>query len=284
MYLKLAFYPWPLLIHYEMSLQSLTVNWPYVLAAAVLGVATAVLVWRRQTAGFLLACVYLILAPTHLVPIPTEMAAERRMYLPLAALVTLVVMGMFVLIRTVAERRAPSANSFFRGRRLKGAAVAVVLVFTLVYAVASAQRVGMYREPIVLWEDVVVDQPGSHLAQYGLATELAAVRRTAEAIEHYREAVRANPDFAEARYGLGLSLAQTGHYDESVVHLREAARLKPDACKLRNNLGVVLFTAGRYSEAIVEFEKTLALRPDFVEAQENLNRARQASVLPQRAE
>jgi tetratricopeptide (TPR) repeat protein len=284
MYLKLAVYPWPLLIHYEMSLQSLAANWPYVLAAAALGVATAVLVWRRQPAGFLLACDYLILAPTHLVPIPTEMAAERRMYLPLAALVALLVTGVFVSIRAIAERSSTDPKSFFRGRRLIGVGVVVVLIFALVYALASSQRVGMYREPIALWEDVVARQPGSYVAQHGLATELAAVRRTAEAIEHYRAAVRAKPDYARAQYGLGLALAQTGQYDESVVHLREVVRLKPDAYKLRNNLGVVLFTGGRYSEAIVEFEKTLALRPDFVEAQENLNRARQASVLPKRAE
>ncbi len=284
MYLKLAFYPWPLLIHYEMSLKSLAANWPYVLAAIALGVVTAGLVWRRNAAGFLLACVFLILAPTHLVPIPTEMAAERRMYLPLAALVALVVIGAFVLITAARQRSMPSPNSFFRGRRLTTAGFAMVIVFALVYAVASAQRVALFNEPIALWEDVVADQPESHLAQYGLATSLAAVRRTAEAIEHYRVAVRVNPTFAEAQYGLGLSLAQTGHYDESIEHLQEVVRLKPAAYQIRNNLGVVLFTAERYPEAIAEFEKTLAIKPDFVEAQDNLNRARRASVLPQRAE
>jgi Flp pilus assembly protein TadD len=49
---------------------------------------------------------------------------------------------------------------------------------------------------------------------------------------------------------------------------------------MRNNLGVMLYTAGRLPEAIAELEKTLELDPDFTEARNNLNRARQANVLP----
>jgi hypothetical protein len=46
----------------------------------------------------------------------------------------------------------------------------------------------------------------------------------------------------------------------------------------------VLFTASRYPAAIAEFEKVLELQPNFTEARENLNRARQAGVLPKKAE
>src|SRR5262249_16765780 len=91
MYLKLAAYPFPLMIHYELKVHPLAENWPSVLAAVAATMATLWLLWRRNAIGFVFAAVLLILAPTHLVPIPTEMAAERRMYLPLAALVALVV-------------------------------------------------------------------------------------------------------------------------------------------------------------------------------------------------
>ncbi len=283
MYLKLAIYPSPLVIHYELPLRSFGENWGYVAATVALAVLTLALLWRRKAAGFLLACVFLILAPTHLVPIPTEMAAERRMYLPLAALVAMVVVGEFAL---AARFLSPSAANVGRptGGRAKLLAVAVVLVLAAAYGVASAQRLAMYQAPVKLWQDAVDNQPDNPTAQQGLASALAADRRLEEAIGHYRAALRSKSDNAQLHYGLGLALAHLGQLDEAVEHLQTVVRLKPDAYKLRNNLGVVLFTAGRLPEAIAEFEKTLELRPDFAEARDNLNRARRASVLPKKSQ
>ena len=263
MYLRLALYPWPLLIHYESSYQPLAVNWFYVLVVAVLAAGTAVLVWRRRPAGFLLSCVFLILAPTHLVPIPTEMAAERRMYLPLAALVALVVVGVFALIGRIAANSARDGDIQATRRRLVAFCGAAVLLLAVVYGVASAQRAELFREPIALWEDVVAQQPRSYVAHQALATALGSADRLNEAIDHYRLAIRYKPDYAEAHYGLSLTLAQVGRFDDSIAEMQAAVNLKPKAVRLRNNLGVMLYTAGRLPEAIAEFEKTLELRARF---------------------
>ncbi len=111
LYLKLAVWPWPLVISYELPLNdTLSAAWPWLLAASVLVVATAVLLWRRRAAGFVGACVLIILSPTLLVPIVREVAAERRMYLPLAALVAWVFCGGYLLLRTAAEALAGGWN------------------------------------------------------------------------------------------------------------------------------------------------------------------------------
>ena len=83
LYLKLIVWPWPLVIHYEFPyLHSLADAWPWFLPAALLGLATLVLVYRRTATGFTWAAALLVLLPTLTVPIITEIAAERRMYLP----------------------------------------------------------------------------------------------------------------------------------------------------------------------------------------------------------
>jgi len=272
MYLKLAVWPSPLVIHYELPVEAIGVNWMYVAATAALAAVALVLLWRRQAAGWLLACVFAILAPTHVIPIVTEIAAERRMYLPLSALVVLVVVGSYWLLQ-IAGRRTGARWSL----RTVGALAALVAV---VYSIASVRRVETYHDPVALWQENVVRQPYNHVAQLNLAVALSAAGSPQDALTHYREAVRAKPDFVEGRYRLGLALAAGGQFDEAIRELREVVRQKPDAYRIRNNLGVVLFTAGRLPEAIAEFEKTRELRPDFVEARENLNRARQQSVLP----
>jgi tetratricopeptide (TPR) repeat protein len=277
MYMKLAIWPAPLVIHYALpQLETFATAWPYVAAVASLAAVTFVLLWRRQPAGWLLACVFAILAPTHLVPIATEIAAERRMYLPLAALVALAVIGSFWLLERVSTRTQA-------GWPLKVVGTLAVLL-SVAYGIGAARRIATFHDPVALWRENVELQPYNHVAQMNLASVLAATGNSQDAIEHYRAGVRAKPDFVEGRYHLGLALAAAGRLDEAITELREVVRRQPDAYKIHNNLGVVLFSARRLPEAIAEFEKSLELRPDFVEARENLNRARQQSVLPKAAQ
>ena len=62
-------------------------------------VAVTVLAVVKRPAGFAGAVFFLTLAPTSsLLPIPTEVAAEHRMYLPLAAVIALTLTAAFGLI------------------------------------------------------------------------------------------------------------------------------------------------------------------------------------------
>jgi hypothetical protein len=101
-YLKLAFWPHPLVFDYGteiLATDPLAVA-PYalILAAILVGVVIA---WRRSPmAGFLGAWFFLILAPTStVVPIAEQPMAESRMYLPLAAVVVLVTLLGYALGR-----------------------------------------------------------------------------------------------------------------------------------------------------------------------------------------
>ena len=66
------------------------------IAVIALGVVVLVLLARRRHAGFLGAWCFITLAPTSsIVPIATEVGADRRMYLPLAGLVVLLVLSAY---------------------------------------------------------------------------------------------------------------------------------------------------------------------------------------------
>ena len=265
MYLKLAFYPWPLLIHYEMPL-------------AVAGGELAVCAGGDRVGGRdCRACLAqaaggLSVGMCVFDPRPDASGADShrdgcRTPHVLAARGAGRAGGDWRVCTDSARCRAnaQSPNSFFGGRRLVTAArrsgvAGLILVYARRRALSAS---AMFREPIVLWEDVVAAQPGSHLAQQGLATELAAVRRTRGS---HRTLSRGGPRQTRLRRSSIWSrpvAGSDGQLDESIVHLREVVRLKPDAYKLRNNLGVVLFTAGRLPEAIAEFEKTLELAARF---------------------
>src|SRR5439155_17727388 len=95
-YLRLAIWPRSLVLAYGTPQPVTLVDvLPYALVVLALLAATAVALWRRPALGFLGAWFFVTLAPTStIVPIATEVGAERRMYLPLVAVVTIVVAGV----------------------------------------------------------------------------------------------------------------------------------------------------------------------------------------------
>ena len=154
-YLRLCFWPHPLVIDYS--------NWPiarslresFVSAMVVILLIGATL-WafrRRPWVGFLGAWFFLILAPTSsFIPILGEVAAERRMYLPLAAVVTLVVAGIW---RIVAELRGNDAV-VLPAQRL---AIGILIVDVLLLGWLTVRRNGDYRTEVSIWRDTAGNLP-----------------------------------------------------------------------------------------------------------------------------
>ena len=156
LYLKLAVWPWPLVIHYDMPLfESWQAAWPWLAATGVAGLLTLALLAKNTAAGFLLACVPLILAPTLVVPITTEVAAERRMYLPLAALVVLVTVGGYAVMQRIHRSSSASLDGRHGNNFAARLAIAIAVVLLLVYAVLSTRRLHVYRDEIALWQDTL---------------------------------------------------------------------------------------------------------------------------------
>jgi superkiller protein 3 len=57
---------------------------------------------------------------------------------------------------------------------------------------------------------------------------LTELGRLPEAVTHYREALRLNPDNPEACFNLGVALLKQGQKEEAIQQLQQALKLKPD--------------------------------------------------------
>ena len=97
-YLKLSVWPRPLLFDYGPDTVPITLAIiPDAIFVGLLGLATLVALWRWPKIGFLGAWFFAILAPTlSIVPVATQVVAEHRMYLPLAAVLTAVALSGYV--------------------------------------------------------------------------------------------------------------------------------------------------------------------------------------------
>jgi tetratricopeptide (TPR) repeat protein len=279
LYLKLCVWPFPLVIHYEIPyLRTIADAWPWVLPIALLALLTLWLLWRRLAAGFALAWVFAVLLPTLVVPIITEVAAERRMYLPLAALVTLMVVGAYQL-----ARRASARGAVPTGDPTLSVALIFAALVASVCSVATARRLSVYNIPISLWQDAVARQPEDPVVRNNLGMVLVGAGRPREASPHLEAAVRFDPGSPHSQSRLAFALIGAGRAQEALPHLEEAMRIKPDDSGTLDNLGFALIALGRPQDALGPIERALELEPDSAEAHNNLGIALTNIGRPQEA-
>jgi len=97
--------------------------------------------------------------------------------------------------------------------------------------------------------------------------------KTREAIEHYRQALRLQPDLVEAHNDLAMALVQLGQFQEAIDHWQRALQIKPDFAKAHYNLGMAFAQSGRMRDAMDQWELALRFQPDFPEPHYDLGAA-----------
>jgi tetratricopeptide (TPR) repeat protein len=94
-----------------------------------------------------------------------------------------------------------------------------------------------------------------------LGLALASLRRWADALDAFREAVRLNPADADALYNMGLMLNLLRRHEEALAAYSSAVRLKPDYANAWGNLGMTAYLLGRHSESVEAFERVRSWCP-----------------------
>jgi tetratricopeptide (TPR) repeat protein len=262
-YLRLAVWPSPLVADYGLTVPvTLSAVWPWVVVVLVLLVATLWL-WRRRPAlAYVATWFWVTLAPSSsVVPIVTELGATRRMYLPLMAVVVLMVLAA----RWGATRVVPLLTG-------PAGAAALVAATALALVTVSASRAVDYQDPVRIWTTVLAARPHGR-AHHNLGIALAAAHRDDEALAHYRTAAETLP---EARYSLGYMLAARGDDRAAVTELREFLARTPDdasAPLAHRLLGLVLTRQGDAAGAVAAYEQAVGQRPNDEVARRGLAEA-----------
>jgi protein O-mannosyl-transferase len=258
-YLQLSIWPHPLVLDYGTeAVRNVGEVWLQGVLILSLLAATVWALWRRPVFGFLGAWFFVILAPSSsFVPLTTQPIAEHRMYLPLASVVILAVIGGARLTR-----------------RARGLVFGLgVGALALALSQGTFSRTQDYRTEESIWMDTVAKEPSNARGYASMGQVRVREKRWAEAADFYAVAVRLRPDYADAHNDYANVLDQLERRAEGLEHHAIAARLKPEDGDIDFNWAQALSAAGRGEEARVRFERVVRREPDRVEGWFGLSEA-----------
>lgn len=234
-YIHLSLWPAKLCIDY---------GWPIVkdwsqLALPILIVVTllAITVWgliRNFSWSYLGVWFFGILAPTSSFVPFKNLIFEHRMYLPLAALILLFVITVYICFQYAAKRLHLSSESSagtIKERFMRYIPAIFMITILAALTLRTLYRNVDYQNPVLIWKKAIDVAPHNPRAYSNLGFSFHRQGRLDEAANYYRQSLRLKPtklDQAIANSNLGSILTAQGKFDEAIEHYKEALRLEPD--------------------------------------------------------
>jgi tetratricopeptide (TPR) repeat protein len=254
-YVRLTLWPTSLVVNYGWPLSlRLKDVWPQALFVLGLFVATLWALWKRPVAGFVGAWFFLTLAPTSSVmPIATEVGAERRMYVPSMALFAGGVIAIVLLADRVAVHHRLRRWTLILGWTALTALVVVLFVGTV-------RRNREYQSPLRLAQTAVERWPSS-VGEHVLGMEWLFAGNTREARRHFERAV---PGAPRAYYSLATVEFDDRQWDAAVRDFLTFLAVEPrlyEAISARLYLAQALEHTGQWQAAINQCRLVLTMHP-----------------------
>ncbi len=224
-----------------------------IVLAVVAGLVIAA--WRRSSTrwlAFLGGLFFLLLAPSSsIVPINTEIAAERRVYLALAP----VIVALVIACEWAWTRYAPATRT-----RVKEF---IVVAIAVIFATLTFRRSAMYVDPASLWADAAARVPTNARAFDNLAA--ADIRgphpNLARDDSLAAHAIALDSTFVPSwarRAGIAIS---EDRLEDAKRLLHHALSIKPDEWSSMEQLGRVYNALGQADSAIVTLRRVVTNSP-----------------------
>jgi tetratricopeptide (TPR) repeat protein len=252
LYLKNAVWPASLALFYPHPENIAAWKW---IGALVLLAVISVAVWKQSSSRpFLLVgwCWFLVtlLPVLGIVQVGGQAMADRYAYVPL--------MGIFVA--AVWLVRIPAGN------------VPRLVIVTAVLGALSLvtwRQLGFWKTNHDLWSHTLDVTKNNLIAEDKLGSALQAIGSQDEAMVHFANALRLDPQDALANFSMGADLQWHGHPADAVLHYEIAIRQSRDARLLADtyqNLATDYMQMGDESRARESFLQALNANPALITA------------------
>lgn len=222
----------------------------FVIVLAIFLAGTIWALFRKPWLGFLGAWFFVILAPSSSIMPINDLVFEHRMYLSLAALAVLFVVGGHALLREVKELQQQPFLPYLE----LGLAGLIILVLTW----RTWDRNHDYRTEVSIWQDTVDKAPTNFRANQNLGAELAKQGKLDEAANYLTKAVKLRPVDPVSQADLGVVRKNQGRFVEAYEHLYTAVLFEPNQATALDQLGLVCFQLNKLDKAESFIQRSLS--------------------------
>ncbi|MGE0445238.1 MAG: hypothetical protein AB7P99_08410, partial [Vicinamibacterales bacterium] len=219
-YLKLTLWPRALVLDYGMP-QPLMLGDVWLQGLLVLALIALVIVALVKTpaVGVLGAWFFITLAPTSsIVPISTEVGADRRMYLPLVGIIVLFVVGLLAPRKgavSAPRKGAPDGSAPLPYSRAPLYGVPIILALLMIWGVTLRNR--EYASPLTMAETIVERWPNGrgHFLLGSLLLEAGRRREWMAELELSRR------DYPGALFAIATEQLGAGQVAEGIATIQQ---------------------------------------------------------------
>lgn len=299
-YLKMAFWPYPLIMDYGTPDRSLAVLIITNIIVTVLLIVTAWAIYRKKWFGFIASWFFIILAPSSSFAPTAQIVHDHRIYLPLAGIIAIIVISayQFRKKKLILQLGRPAANFLVF-------VSAMMIIFTLIGM--TNRRNEMYHNDIKFWQENAKIEPASLRAHSNLAHIFMLNGDYKDALVHYKGALAALPNDISIIRDLGSAYLALGELDQAKEQYEKVLSIDPnhitatyylanvlfrqndfssakeryiqviksnstDSISARNNLGLILIKEEKLEEAKKVFQEIINLDPNYENALVNLTK------------
>lgn len=198
------YYDWPIVRTFEqVTMSFITVGSLFVFGCLSL--------WRWPRIGCCVISVFLILAPTSsIIPVVSEVAADRRMHIILIFMLSLPVV---TIINLCCRLQIPINKVII-------AMFLLCMSITVTFACRTLQLAVFFDNPVLLWQHAIDHAPQPQASWEQLGGIYDRNQQWAPAWQCYQNAVTLEPDFALAKLNLGYVEMKLNRVDQAAYHLK----------------------------------------------------------------
>lgn len=207
----------------------------------------------KLRAGFWFIGALILMAPTSSLFPAQDLAADRRLYLPMLGF-------------------AAAAGQILRGTRFP----VVLTAGAVVLAMLTHVRTNVWGSEVTLWEDAMRRAPGKLRPRLQLA-RASEPGTGIRLLEEVKESQSNSPELASE---LGRAYLNTGRLSDALSEFGRALALEPNDPMTLNNRGVTLAAMGLRDAALADFIAAAGRDPCLFDARLNLKKLGAVVTLP----
>ncbi len=245
------------ILHYSPYILGGTLRWYYYLSLPFLLIIGWLVARRSSFRKEMIfgVCFFLVTISVMLqiIPVGSAYVAERYTYISY--------IGLFYIIGQWVSDVAIN--------KWRNIVIGVFAVFVIVYSYQTWDRIGVWKDDTLLFNDLVDSNPDIY-SSYLFRADLRKTGGDLQgALEDYTKSITLNPEFGETYFKRARTYDALGNIPAAISDYDKAIQMIPDFTEAYNSRGWDNFQSGKARAAVNDFNKAIALDANYAEAYNN---------------